>query len=142
MVEYKIENLWVGGSNPPYDNFNFILKMIYILLKSYNDKLLKKCCKRIKKQKRFSRLVGPIFLPKKKKRYVVIRSSHIFSLSREQFEICTHRRLFIFKKNLYFTNCRSNRKKKKHLPLFFFNTYRKFIRKIPVGISLKLRVKA
>ena len=40
MVEYKIENLWVGGSNPPYDNFNFILKMIYILLKSYNDKLI------------------------------------------------------------------------------------------------------
>ena len=40
--------------------------MIYILLKSYNDKLLKKWCKKIKKQKKFKGLVGPIFLPKKK----------------------------------------------------------------------------
>ena len=113
--------------------------MIYILLKSYNDKLLKKWCKKIKKQKKFKGLVGPIFLPKKKKRYVVSRSPHVFSLSREQFEICTYRRLLILKKNLYFINSRYNRKKK--FPLFFSKFYKKLARKFPVGISLKVSVK-
>ena len=115
--------------------------MIYILLKSYNDKLLKKWCKKIKKQKKFKGLVGPIFLPKKKKRYVVSRSPHVFSLSREQFEICTHRRLFILKKNLYFIASKYSYKRKKKFPLFFSKIYKKLAQKIPVGISLKISVK-
>ena len=77
--------------------------MLVISLKSYDPSLLNSFCEKIKKQGPFENLKGPIFLPKKSKLYTVIRSSHVFSLSREQFELCTYRRAFVLSNNFDFT---------------------------------------
>ena len=40
-----------------------------------------------------SEVIGPIFLPTKKKVYCVNRSPHVDKKSREQFQYCVHKRL-------------------------------------------------
>jgi small subunit ribosomal protein S10 len=108
--------------------------MVYFSLKSYNISLLNKFCKKIKQQRVFLDITGPISLPKKKKIYTVIRSSHVYSLSREQFEVCTYRRLFVLKNNFDFIKNSEN--------LYnFLKFYKDFLQKVPVGISLKLSFK-
>jgi len=38
-------------------------------------------------------IIGPIPLPTKKQIYTVLRSPHVNKKSREQFQLCTHKRL-------------------------------------------------
>lgn len=86
---------------------------MYIYLKSYNSNLLNQFCSNFVKKNKylfslmrpnipflsyFFRLKGPIFLPTKRKNYVVIRSPHVYSLSRERFSVCVYRRLFVFER--------------------------------------------
>ncbi len=105
--------------------------MVYILLKSYNIGLLNKFCKKIKMQGMLLNIGGPVPLPKQKKKYIVTRSSHVYSLSKEQFEICTYKRLFILKDNFNFLENNENLDN-------FLKFYKKFLNMVPIGISLKL----
>jgi len=70
---------------------NFIL----IRLQSYDVKILDESVKSIVEQvKRTGAVVlGPILLPTKRKLYTLLRSPHTDKKSREQFELCIHRRL-------------------------------------------------
>ncbi len=38
-------------------------------------------------------VVGPVPLPTKKKKYTVLRSPHVNKKSREQFQLCKHKRI-------------------------------------------------
>jgi ribosomal protein S10 len=106
--------------------------MLYVHLKSYNIDLLNHFCKNILFKSSFN-VKGPIFLPKKKYIYSVIRSPHVYSLSREQFEVCTFRRVFIFKNKFNFL---------KGTKLFYLKSvYRNLSKKVPISISLKLSFK-
>jgi len=40
-----------------------------------------------------AKISGPIPLPTRKEIFTVIRSPHVFKRSREQFQLCTHKRL-------------------------------------------------
>jgi len=106
--------------------------MLVISLKSYDQNLLNQFCEKIRKQPGFgkiggSNLQGPIFLPKKKKLYTVIRSSHVYSLSREQFEVCVHRRAFTISDNRFIEHGKKlNLKiKPKNLVFDLWDAYRK-----------------
>jgi len=107
--------------------------MLYITLKSYNVNLLNQFCQK-ELLKVFPEVKGPISLPLEKKLYTVIRSSHVYSLSREQFEVCTHRRGFVLKKNYNFLKSQEKLRK-------ISKFRKKLLKKIPVGISLKLSIK-
>jgi ribosomal protein S10 len=134
--------------------------MLYLYLTSYNNNLLEKFCENIFSQKinHFEKnLKGPITLPTKKNLYTVIRSPHIYSLSREQFELSTFRKLIILKRHSYSSNCFLEVTKQKTKLEFFADFYyslvpgyvkeevidwefliKKFIKQVPVGISLKV----
>ena len=60
--------------------------VIQIHLKSYDSNLLDYFCKKILSQIKI-KSSGPVFLPNLKKTFVVIKSSHVYSLSREVFNI-------------------------------------------------------
>lgn len=107
--------------------------MLYISLKSYNVHLLNQFCKEIFPRP-YSNVKGPIFLPNKKKLYTVIRSPHVNSLSREQFEICVYRRIFLIKNNCNFFN---NKIRLRNIKKF----KKSLLEKVPSGISLKLSFK-
>lgn len=66
-----------------------------IYLDAYDHKLLDQSSKKIVDvvEKTGSKVVGPVPLPTKIKRYTVIRSPHVNKKSREQFEIRTHKRM-------------------------------------------------
>jgi len=68
---------------------------IRIKLKSYEHRILDRSVKEISEsaQRTGAKVVGPIPLPTKKEIYTVLRSPVIDKKSREQFEICTHKRL-------------------------------------------------
>ena len=75
---------------------------LQIQLKSYNNQLLNNFCNKFFSSKlaKFSvyfRVRGPIALPKKKSVYTVIRSPHVYSLSRERFSMHTYRRLVVYR---------------------------------------------
>lgn len=108
--------------------------MLYIYLKSYNINLLNSFCKNILPKLPVN-VKGPIFLPKKRNKYTVIRSPHVYSLSREHFETSIFRRVFIFKYKFNFLQDSQN--------LLNIESFRKnFLKKIPIGISLKLSFKS
>lgn len=119
---------------------------LYVYLKSYNKNLLEKFCK--KAYIRTGSLgKGPIRLPRKKKIYTVIRSPHVHSLSREQFEVVTYRRLFVFKFQ-HFSFSRSIYYMENIIPdpVINFNTrcsliYKFFSKVTPVGVNLKIKFK-
>jgi len=115
--------------------------MLYIYLKSYDIDLLNYFIKEILlKNKKFTKffdkivLKGPINLPKKTKKYTVIRSPHVYSLSREQFEVSTFRRLLVLKtkKSNFLENNKTS---------YLLSFYQVFIKNLPFGISIKLIVK-
>lgn len=68
---------------------------IRIKLKSYDHNLLDKSSQRIVKSVKATGAVvsGPIPLPTKKEIYTVLRSPHVDKKSRDQFQLCTYKRL-------------------------------------------------
>lgn len=70
-------------------------QIMRIKLESYDSALLDQALSRIIDAVRRSGAIvsGPVFLPRKIRRYTVNRSVHVDKKSREQFEIRTHVRL-------------------------------------------------
>lgn len=68
---------------------------IRIKLKSYDHNLVDKSSEKIVKTVRSTGAVvsGPIPLPTNKKVFTVLRSPHVNKTSREQFQLCTYKRL-------------------------------------------------
>lgn len=68
---------------------------IRIKLKSYDYKLIDKSAERIVQAVKATKAVvnGPIPLPSQKEIYTVLRSPHVNKKSREQFQLCTYKRL-------------------------------------------------
>ena len=68
---------------------------IRIKLKSYDHNLVDKSSEKIVKTVRTTGAVvtGPIPLPTEKKIFTVLRSPHANKTSREQFQLCTYKRL-------------------------------------------------
>ena len=68
---------------------------IRIKLKSYDFNLVDKSAEKIVKTVKLTGAVvsGPIPLPTHKKIYTVLRSPHVNKKAREQFQLCTHKRL-------------------------------------------------
>lgn len=68
---------------------------IRIKLKSHDHNLVDKSAERIVKTIKMTGAVvsGPIPLPTDKKIYTVLRSTFVHKKSREQFELCYHKRL-------------------------------------------------
>ncbi|MBL0690797.1 MAG: 30S ribosomal protein S10 [SAR324 cluster bacterium] len=73
---------------------------IRVNFKAYDEKQLAEVIQKILIVARRSGaiVIGPIPLPSKKRRFCVNRSPHVDKKSRDQFELCTHKRL------LYITN--------------------------------------
>ena len=129
---------------------------VHVQLKSYNNKLLQNFCLKFFSSElaRFSvffRLRGPISLPKKKNIYTVIRSPHVYSLSRERFSVHTYRRLVVYRldHNFVLQNNLDSANEELYAPYndFFgeqctikkgFRVLRKnLLKKLPVGVSAK-----
>lgn len=68
---------------------------IRIKLKSYDHSLVDKSAEKIVKTVRSTGAVvtGPIPLPTNKKIFTVLKSPHVNKESREQFKLCTYKRL-------------------------------------------------
>ena len=68
---------------------------IRIKLKSYDHNLVDKSAEKIVKTVKTTGAVvtGPIPLPTHKKIFTVLRSPHVNKKSREQFQLCTYKRL-------------------------------------------------
>ncbi|WP_291726841.1 30S ribosomal protein S10 [Bernardetia sp.] len=68
---------------------------IRIKLKSYDHNLVDKSAEKIVKAVKNTGAVvsGPIPLPTKKEKFTVLRSPHVNKKSREQFQLCTYKRL-------------------------------------------------
>jgi small subunit ribosomal protein S10 len=68
---------------------------IRIKLQSYDHSLVDKSAEKIVKTVRSTGAVvtGPIPLPTRKKIFTVLRSPHVNKKAREQFQLCTHKRL-------------------------------------------------
>jgi small subunit ribosomal protein S10 len=79
-----------------------IKKKIRIKLESFNHELLNLSCEQIINKIKItdSKIVGPIFLPTKKRIYCVLSSPHVNKNAREHFEIRIHKRILdIYPKN-------------------------------------------
>lgn len=68
---------------------------IRIKLKSYDHNLVDKSAEKIVKAVKATGAIvsGPIPLPTEKERFTVLRSPHVNKKSREQFQLCTYKRL-------------------------------------------------
>lgn len=68
---------------------------IRIKLKSYNHRLMVDSCDQIIEtlSRNEAHIVGPIYLPTKRKIYCVLRSPHVDKDSREHFELRIHNRM-------------------------------------------------
>ncbi|HOZ77309.1 MAG TPA: 30S ribosomal protein S10 [Ferruginibacter sp.] len=68
---------------------------IRIKLQSYDHNLVDKSAEKIVKTVRSTGAVvtGPIPLPTQKKIFTVLRAPHVNKKAREQFQLCTHKRL-------------------------------------------------
>ena len=68
---------------------------VRIQLKSFDHKLLDISFQKIQKiaEETDCKLVGPIPLPTKRRRYCVLTSPHVYKDAREHFEIRTHKRI-------------------------------------------------
>jgi small subunit ribosomal protein S10 len=65
---------------------------IRIKLQSYDHNLVDKSAEKIVRSTG-AVVTGPIPLPTRKKIFTVLRSPHVNKKAREQFELCTHKRL-------------------------------------------------
>ena len=68
---------------------------IRIKLKSYDFTLIEKSAIKIVEAVKITKglVSGPVPLPTKKEIYTVLRSPHVYKKSREQFQLCTYKRL-------------------------------------------------
>jgi small subunit ribosomal protein S10 len=68
---------------------------IRIKLKSYDHNLVDKSCERIVRAVKTTGAIvnGPIPLPTRKEKYTVLKSPHVNKKAREQFQLCTYKRL-------------------------------------------------
>ena len=68
---------------------------IRIKLKSYDHNLVDKSAEKLVKTVKTTGAIvsGPIPLPTHKRIYTVLRSPHVNKKSREQFQLCAHKRL-------------------------------------------------
>lgn len=68
---------------------------IRIKLKSYDHNLVDKSCERIVRAVKPTGAIvnGPIPLPTRKEKFTVLRSPHVNKKSREQFKLCTYKRI-------------------------------------------------
>jgi len=68
---------------------------IRIKLKSYDHNLVDKSCERIVRAVKPTGAIvnGPIPLPTRKEKFTVLRSPHVNKKSREQFQLCTYKRI-------------------------------------------------
>lgn len=68
---------------------------IRIKLRSYDHNLVDKSAEKIVKSVKATGAVvnGPIPLPTQKKKYTVLRSPHVNKKAREQFQMCSYKRL-------------------------------------------------
>ncbi|MEX0882752.1 MAG: 30S ribosomal protein S10 [Cyclobacteriaceae bacterium] len=68
---------------------------IRIKLKSYDHSLVDKSSEKIAKAVKSTGavVVGPIPLPTKKEKFTVLKSPHVNKKAREQFQLCTYKRL-------------------------------------------------
>ncbi|MGC8805021.1 MAG: 30S ribosomal protein S10 [Candidatus Ratteibacteria bacterium] len=70
-------------------------KRIRIKLRSFDHRILDESVKQIMDIAKSTgvQIIGPIPLPTRKQIYTVLRSPHVNKKSREQFQLCTHKRL-------------------------------------------------
>lgn len=68
---------------------------IRIKLRSYDHSLVDKSAEKIVKTVKATGAIvsGPVPLPTKRKVFTVLRSPHVNKKSREQFELCSHKRM-------------------------------------------------
>ena len=68
---------------------------IRLTLRSYDHQLLDGAVKQIvlTVKRTGSKILGPIPLPSRKRRFTVLRSPHVNKKSREQFELTVHKRI-------------------------------------------------
>lgn len=68
---------------------------IRIKLRSYDHSLVDKSAEKIVKTVKVTGAIvsGPIPLPTKRKVYTVLKSPHVNKTAREQFELCSHKRM-------------------------------------------------
>ena len=68
---------------------------IRIKLKSYDHSLVDKSSEKIVKAVRATGavVVGPIPLPTKKEKFTVLKSPHVNKKARDQYQLCTYKRL-------------------------------------------------
>ena len=71
------------------------MPVIRIKLKSHDHTLLDRSCQQIVSEVKStgSLVSGPIPLPTHKEKFTVLRSPHVNKKSREQFQLCTYKRL-------------------------------------------------
>ncbi|MCB9263063.1 MAG: 30S ribosomal protein S10 [Flavobacteriales bacterium] len=72
-----------------------VSQKIRIKLKSYDHNLIDKSAEKIVRSVKVTGAVvnGPIPLPTEKKVYTVLRSPHVNKKAREQFQLCSYKRL-------------------------------------------------
>jgi small subunit ribosomal protein S10 len=68
---------------------------IRIKLKSYDHSLVDKSSEKIVKAEKATGavVVGPIPLPTKKEKFTVLKSPHVNKKARDQYQLCTYKRL-------------------------------------------------
>ena len=68
---------------------------IRIKLRSYDHNLVDKSAEKIVKTVKATGAIvsGPVPLPTKRKLFTVLRSPHVNKKAREQFELCSHKRM-------------------------------------------------
>lgn len=68
---------------------------IRIKLRSYDHSLVDKSAEKIVKTVKVTGAIvsGPIPLPTKRKVYTVLKSPHVNKTAREQFDLCSHKRM-------------------------------------------------
>ncbi len=68
---------------------------IRIKLKSYDHNLVDNSCEKIIRAVKPTGAIvnGPIPLPTRKEKFTVLRSPHVNKKSREQFQLCTYKRI-------------------------------------------------
>lgn len=76
-------------------NKNIMTQKIRIKLKSYDHNLVDKSSEKIVRAVKTTGAIvsGPIPLPTEKEIFTVLRSPHVNKKSREQFQLCTYKRL-------------------------------------------------
>ena len=74
---------------------NLNSKKLRIALKAYEPSLLDDSCRQIIESVRLegTEVTGPVPLPTKRRIYCVLRSPHVNKKSREQFKLCSYKRL-------------------------------------------------